>query len=203
MFRVAFGPVADKLPPELVADRARLYLGSHGDLAKEPADLPHTLAQLRAQLGWVEERLSSGRQYLLGEEPGMPDLLVWYLVWFFRARYAKAAAFLAEFPFINAWADRMIAIGHGSSSPMTPAEALAVAGATETETLEISDPLDPQGLKPGIAASVTPITDSGEKPVTGTVRALGRDVIALLREHPHCGRVVVHFPRVGYRVSIL
>jgi glutathione S-transferase len=69
-FRLAFAPAAASLPAALVADRARLYLGPDGDLAKEAADLPHTLSQLRAQLGWVETRLSTGRRFMLADEPG-------------------------------------------------------------------------------------------------------------------------------------
>ena len=44
VFRAAFAPAAASLPPALVADRSRLYLGPEGDLAKELADLPHSLA---------------------------------------------------------------------------------------------------------------------------------------------------------------
>jgi hypothetical protein len=43
--------------------------------------------------------------------------------------------------------------------------------------------------------------DSGEAPVTGAIRLVERDRIALLREDPAVGMVCVHFPRVGYRVT--
>ena len=200
--RVAFAPVADSLPPALVADRTRLYFGPDGDMAKEAQDMPHTFAQLRAQLGWLEERLASGRNYLLGEQAGLPDLLAWYIVWFVRGRYAEAEAFLAEFPALLAWAARMQAIGHGTSTVMTPQQALAVAEEAEPQTPEQADPRDPQGIKPGMSVSVAPLTDSGEQPVAGVVRAVSRDTIAIAREHELCSRVVVHFPRVGYRVNL-
>jgi len=57
-------------------------------------------------------------------------------------------------------------------------------------------------LKPGMQASVQPVTDSGDPPVTGVVRALDRNTIVLTREDPACGVVAVHFPRVGYRVTV-
>ena len=202
-FRIAFAPVAESLPPALVADRTRLYLGPNGDLGKEVADLPHTLAQLRPQLGWLEARLQTGRPFLLGDTPGMPDLLAWFIIWFVSERYAQAKEFFSEFPALNAWAERMAAIGHGTSTPMTPAEALAVARAANPTTAEQSDPRDPQGLKPGMKATVGPVTDSGEKAVEGIIRATNRDTIALTIENPMCGQVAVHFPRVGYRVTIV
>jgi len=203
VFRIAMAPVAASLPPAFVADRVRLYLGPNADLEKEAADLPHTLAQLRAQLGWLEARLETGRRFLLGDAPGMPDLLAWHIVWFIKGRYGQANEVFAEFPNLEAWAERMAAIGHGSPAPMTPAEALEVARAANPAAAEQFDPHDPQGLKPGMKATVGPLTDSGEKAVEGVIRATSRDTIALTLENPICGEVAVHFPRVGYRVTIV
>jgi len=201
--RAAFAPVADTLPTELIADRTRLYFGKDGDMTKEAKDLPHTLAQLRAQLGWLDERLGSERDYLLGGQPGMPDLLAWSVVWFVRGRYIEAESFLSEFPSLLVWADRMQAIGHGASTDLTPQQGLAIAKESEPQTAEHSDSLDPQGIKPGMPVSIEPLTDSGEQAVTGIARAINRDTIAIIREHELCGEVAVHFPRVGYRVNAL
>lgn len=201
--KVAFAPAVDDLPPALVADRTRLYLGPDGDLRKEREDLPHTLAQLRAQLGWLDDRLASGTPYLEGDAASMTDLLAWYLYWFVSGRYAQSETFLSEFTSLTAWAERMKAIGHGTWSDMTPAEALAVAQAATPTSAQATDPADPQGLAPGMAACVAPLTDSAETAVTGTIHAVSRDSIALMLETPECGTVAVHFPRVGYRVTVL
>ena len=201
-FCTVFAPVAQTLPPALVADRTRLQLGSRGDLAKVAADMPHVLAQLRPQLGWLDERFASGRRFVLGDDPGMPDLLAWYIVWFVRNRYAGAEQLLSEFPDLLAWAERMKAIGHGTPSPMSPAQALAIGKAAIPQSPEKSDPRDPQGLAPGMHVNVQPLTDSGDPPVSGVVRAVDRNTIALTREDPACGEVAIHFPRVGYRVTV-
>ena len=202
-FRVAFTPVAGNLPAEFVADRARLYIGPNADLEKEFADLPHTLAQLRPQLGWLEERLQNCHPFLLGDTPGMPDLLAWFIYWFVGERYEQANEFFSEFPMLNAWAERMALIGHGTSTSMTSVEALSIANAEYPTTAEQYDPRDPQGLKPGMKATVTPTTDSGEIAVAGIIRATSRDTIALSIENPACGQIAVHFPRVGYRVRVV
>lgn len=199
--RVAFAPVADSMPPELIADRTRLYFGPTGDMAAEAKDIPHTLSQLRAQLGWVEDQLIGNGPYLHGRNPSMSDLLVWTVVWFVKGRYSDAAQLLSEFPGILAWSAKMDAIGHGTFDTMTPEQALSIAKDASPATAEQTDAADPQGLRPGMNVSVAPLTDSGESGVTGTVRALGRDSIALARHDALCGDVVVHFPRVGYRVS--
>lgn len=201
-FRLAFAPVMDSLPAALVADRARLYLGPNGDLKKEAADIPHVLAQLRGQLGWLDTQIGSGKSYMTADAPGLADALAWYLMWFIRARYAQAGEFLSEFTNLAAWEERMKAIGHGTPTPMTPTEALAIAKSAETTTAGKADPRDPQGLKPGMKVAITPITDSGDKPVEGIVHALDRETIVITREDPACGRVAVHLPRVGYRATV-
>jgi len=202
-FRVVLAPVADDLPPAFVADRARLYIGPDADMEKERADLPHTLAQFRAQIGWLETRLETGCAYILGDAPGMPDLLAWFVYWFIKERYGEAAAFFSEFPMLNQWAERMAALGHGNETPMTPAEALDVAKRSMSVTEKASDPGDPQGLKVGMKVTIAPLTDSGEKAVEGSIRASDRDRIAIVIDNPLCGEVVVHFPRVGYRVTVV
>ncbi len=201
--KTAFAPVCDQLPAELVADRQRLYLGPDGDLQREKADLPHTLSQLRAQFGWIEDRLAGGDPHLAGAAPSMADLLVWFLYWFVSERWSEQAGFFAEFPHLLAWAERMRALGHGSYDEITPADALAAAKAAEPAAVEAGDPRDPQGLEPGRRVSVGPLTDSAEQPVEGILRAVSRDGVTLLRHDPLCGDVSVRFPRVGYRISPL
>ncbi|MEM7778112.1 MAG: glutathione S-transferase family protein [Pseudomonadota bacterium] len=201
--RAAFAPAVESLPEALVADRARLYLGPTGDFRKEAADMPHTLAQLRAQLGWIDTRLSTGRKFMLADEPGYPDLLIWHIIWFVRGRYGDADVFLSEFPMIEAWEARMRDIGHGTSTDISMADALAVAKATDPAMPESADPRDPQGLTPGMNVTVAPTTDSGDPEVAGKVHAVSRDRIVLKRETAEAGAVCVHFPRVGYRVTIV
>ena len=203
--RAAFAPVADTLPAALVADRTRLYFGPDGDMAREAKDMPHTLAQLRPQLGWLDAKLAAGdAPHLLGDAPGMADLLAWYVVWFVRGRYVGAEPFLAEFPALLEWTARMEAIGHGTPTDMTPAEALAAAKGATPATEEAADPADPQGLAPGAAVEVSPLSRNDvEVAVAGTVRAVSATRVAIARSDEACGEVVVHFPRVGYRVAAL
>jgi len=199
--RVAFAPVADSLPPDLIADRTRLYFGPDGDMAAEAKDIPHTLAQLRPQLGWLDDQLKSNGAYLHGAKASLSDLLAWHIVWFVKGRYGDAEFLLAEFPQLLAWVSRMEAIGHGTSSDMTREESLSIALHATSDTPERTDAADPQGLQVGMDVSVAPLTNSGESGVRGKIRSVSRDRIALARNDERCGDVVVHFPRVGYRVS--
>jgi glutathione S-transferase len=199
---IVLGHAPAKLPPEFAADRGRLYFGPDWNLERLHDDLPHIVAQLRGALGWLDQRLSGGRTFVLGSAPGLPDAACYYIVWFLRGRWDAGAKFLSEFPALCAWEDRVRTIGHGTSREMQSSEAIAIARETEQATTEGGDPNDPQGITPGLRVSVVPITDSGDVEVVGIVRAVDRETIAVLRDDPRVGTVCVHFPRVGYRVHL-
>ncbi len=200
--RIVLGAQAEALPPDFAADRGRLYFGPDYDLEAAGADLPHLTAQLRGQLGWIEQRLAGGRAFILGARPTLPDALVYYLVWFIRGRWAGGPALLSEFSALEAWEARVRDIGHGTSKDLDAGEALEIAHAAEPQTPEAADPGDPLGLAPGMAVMVVPEGDGGDPAVAGTVRFVDRETIAILREDTRVGTVCVHFPRVGYRVTV-
>lgn len=192
---------AEQMPEDWVADRGRLYFGTDFDLAQLRADIDHNAAQLRAEFGWIDQRLSGGRDFMLGDSSGLPDIFCYYLVWFARERWAGASDLFAEFPYLEAWEKRVAAIGHGSYSNMDSGEALAIAQKATPATALHADPKDPQGLEPGMAVTVYPLGDSGDPKVAGVVRAVDRETIAILREDSTAGEICVHFPRAGYRVT--
>lgn len=196
---VIFGAEHQKMPPEFISDRAGIYFGADWNMEKLAADLANSVARLRTQFGWVEERLATGRAFMLGDKPGMPDALVWYLAWFIRGRWEGGPDFLSQFPMLCAWEQRIQAVGHGNSSEMTAREALDIAKDSEPVTVETPDPGDPRGLAPGDAVAVTP--DNGGAAVRGAVLSLRRHEIAILRDDERVGRVAVHFPAMGYRVE--
>ena len=199
--RLSMGANADKLPADFAKDRLRLFFGPNGDIKKVQADLAHTVAQLRAQFGWMEERVAGGRRFMLGDNPGLPDALAYYLVWFVRGRWEGGPGLLQEFPALEAWEQRVKALGHGHPTPMSSTEAIEVAQRSQPATPQRDDPRDPQSLKTGQKVTVVADLDSGETPVPGIVRFIDRDSIAILREDARVGTVCVHFPRVGYRVA--
>ena len=195
------GAQADELAEDFANDRGRLYFGPDFDWQAQKKMLPHTLAQIRAQLGWIDERLSGERDFMLGAEPGLPDALCYHLVWFFRGRYAGGPALLDQFPNLKAWEERVAAIGHGRPEDMDSKQALEIARSATAESAEQTDPDDPQGLAPGQMVAVVPDVDGGDPSVEGRVVGIGMDSIAISRSAPEVGDIVVHFPRVGYRVT--
>jgi glutathione S-transferase len=198
---VVLGAQAESLPEEFAADRGRLYFGSDYDLHALGQDLPHILAQVRAQLAWIDERVAGGRAFMLGDAPGLPDALCYYLVWFLRGRYAGGPALLAEFPDLLAWEQRVRDIGHGRPEDMSAGKALEIAAGSMPQTGQGTDPRDPQGLAPGLDVRVTPDGDGGDPSVSGTIVQVSAQSIAIARNDARVGDIVVHFPRVGYRVE--
>lgn len=198
--RVVLGHAPDELPPEFAADRGRLYFGPDWDLKKVQAELPHVLAQLRGHFGWLNERLAHGRDFILGE-PGLPDVFAYYVSWFLRGRWPKGPEFLSEFPALVAWEERVKAIGHGTPSDMEAGEAIDIAKNSQPETPENSDPLDPQGIRPGMSVRIVPEGDGGDLEVEGVVRAVSRETLAITHKNDRVGHICIHFPRVGYRIT--
>lgn len=197
---VVFADAGDKLPADFAADRGRLYFGPDFAMAHLQAAFADTLAALRAQFGWMEQRLETGRPFMAGARPGLADALCYYLVWFLRGRYSEGPAFLAQFPRLCAWEARVAEIGHGVPSDLTAVEALEIARAAQPETPPAVDAADPLGLVAGQALRVVP-EGPGEPPeVAGRLRALDPWEVVLDREDPRVGAVAVHFPRVGYRI---
>ncbi|MDH3378163.1 MAG: glutathione S-transferase family protein [Gammaproteobacteria bacterium] len=197
---VVLGHQAEQLPQDFAADRCRLYFGPNYDLDEIQRTVPHALAQLRAQFGWIEERLQCGRPFLLGSDPGLPDALCYYLTWFVRGRYNEAEPLLNQFPRLLEWYGRVADVGHGSPTDMTASEALDIAAASSPENNAGIDPQDPQGLAAGQRVAVAPDGDGGDPEVIGELATLNNAEIAIRREEPLVGEIIVHFPRVGYTV---
>ena len=62
------------------------------------------------------------------------------------------------------------------------------------------EPGEPNELRAGARVTVTP-DDYGFDPVEGELVTATRSEVAVSRTDPVVGRVVVHFPRIGFRVA--
>lgn len=198
---LVFIDAGESMPAEFWADRGTLYFGAGFDQDAIRAQLPEILAGLRAQLGWMEARVATGRTFMLGDRPGLPDALCYYLLWFIRGRYSEGPEFLSQFPNLCAWEQRIAALGHGNPSALSAAEALEIAKDAEPETPGIVDPDDPLGLQFGDTVQVLPEAMDGVTAVAGRLRFLDAQTVAIDRDEDRVGRVAIHFPRIGYRIQ--
>jgi len=196
---VVLGVALPFWPDEFRKDREQLFPDIDFGAAAE--NLVQARSQYRAHASLLEEQLQDGRPFLMGGRPGLADAQAWPFTWMLRQNLPdQAAALLAGFPALHAWEARCAAIGQGKRTELPPAEALAVALTSAPLTAEQVDPADVQGLQAGQTVAVTP-DDTRRGEVVGQVVVATPTRIALRREHPAVGEVVVHFPRLGYRIT--
>ncbi|UEX77758.1 glutathione S-transferase family protein [Spiribacter halobius] len=197
---VVLGTAAENLPEDFARDRVRIYFGPGARLEDLVAALPDWREQLQGRLRWLEQSLPAGADYFCGGRPGQRDAQAWYLCWFLNGRHPEGRAMVDAHPRLAAWYLRMEAIGHGSESPLSGEEALALCAASEPGATATGVADNPQGLRQGDAVAVRPQGEGGDPEVEGTLQSLDAVRLSLQRRDPEAGTVTVHFPRVGYRL---
>jgi glutathione S-transferase len=195
---VIFGEMGDRVPKAFIEDREKLSGRPFDVAAMQAAALPMKV-QFRAQAAWIDQALA-GSDFLAGKTAGLADLAAYMNIWFLGGAVPQtSAALLAGLDRLQAWRARIVAIGHGQRSEMTPAEALTAAKAAEPAAYADHDPADPLGLPLGAAVKVM-ADDYGRDPIAGTLVAANPGRVVIAREDPALGRLQVHFPRAGYFV---
>ena len=204
--KIVLGAAGDDLPADFAQDRGRLYFGPdwREGMKSAGANLPHLVSQIRAPLSWLDEQLSDGRTFLLGDSAAAIDAQIYFVIWFLRGRWEGGPPLLAQFPALERWEANVKAIGYGEISDMSGEEAIARAAACMPAPIDRShadDPHDPQGLQPGMQIRIVPDVDAGEQPIEGEIRAVNAQTITLGRSSGDLGEICVHFPRAGYVVE--
>lgn len=184
-------------PEEFVEDRRKTMVPPGTDLDAAAVLLPTKLLQIRSNLDRLDALLADGRSFLLGEEPCAADLSAFHPV-MMLGLHERTAAQLAPYSRVQAWCERVRAIGHGKPSPFDSAEAIAIAR-DATPAAFAGEPVLPEGMKLGDPVLVLP-DEYGSGNVNGALAAGGLDEIAVRRQTERAGEVVVHFPREDYAI---
>ena len=150
---------------------------------------------LKAQCAALDAQLAAAGPYLLGAAPSIADFSAAHPLWFVRR--AQQAHVLAPYNALNAWLDRMLAIGHGTPKAMESAEALAIASAGGHAACAVEPGLGFEAGQPVTVAAV----DYGTDPVAGALVGLTAEQVTLERSDPRAGIVHVHFPRHGFQIK--
>jgi glutathione S-transferase len=194
---VVFAEIGHLVPPAFIEDRSKMMPGR--DFGELPRQAPHAREQVRALIATLETGLADGRPWLLGREASLADAAVYHPLWFLRVA-PEASQATAEFPKVRAWLERIEGLGQGERSETTPAEALAIARESRPAAGDGVQAGEPNGLAAGARIAVTP-DDYGFDPVAGELVAASFHEVAVRREVPGLGQLVVHFPRIGFRVT--
>lgn len=186
------------IPEDVLRDRREFF--NFLDFATLESQLPHLYSQFRANLQLVEAMLSDGRRFVLGDTPGWMDILAYFPIWMARGNIANTTELLQGLSAIQAWEQRVKGFGHGRFRVIQAEEALSIARASQTVSVSQIDEAAWPTLAENISVVVSP-QDYGAVPVRGQLLRLTQSEIAIRREETQTGEVVVHFPRMGYRVE--
>jgi glutathione S-transferase len=193
---VIFEKLAAVTPKEFIEDRSKLIPGTN--FAEISKAAPDSRNQLRAFLEILDGQLATST-FLLGDAFSLADAACFHPVWFLQAE-PTAFGLAQKFTNLMRWFERVNAMGSGDVSPMDPDEALNIAKDSAPATAEDVDSRDPNGLMAGTRVSVMP-DDYGFDPVIGRVVVSTIHEIAIEREVPELGRIVNHFPKIGFRIA--
>lgn len=178
---------AAALPDGLLTERADYF--TNLDFARFDQDAAFFRAQLSAHATLVERQLADGRPFLLGATPEWADIGAYFPLWMLGGHVPSASSFMAGRPELDRWQARMAAFGTGDRSEISAADALEIAR---------SDTLPDEA--PGETVTVFPVAHP-ETTMAGTLVSADDERIVVRRVDPVAGHVVVHFPRIGYRIE--
>ncbi|MEO7762685.1 MAG: glutathione S-transferase family protein [Casimicrobiaceae bacterium] len=163
--------------------------------------LPEATGALQVYLHRLDAMLHDGRPYLLGAQPTIADFSVYHSLWFIR-RTGALAAILDPHPQLHEWMEHVRQTGHGESTELSSADAVAVARDGAHASLGQLAFCDHHAIALGERVRVA-ATDYGTDPVEGELVICAQNEVGVRRSDPRAGDVIVHFPRVGFAITRL
>jgi glutathione S-transferase len=143
----------------------------------------------------LEETL--GKQtFFFGTAASIADFSIYHCLWFVL-RGGPVAKILESFPALQDWRARVAAFGHGTHEKLDSSAAIAIA--RDAMPAKSAGNVDSHGLAIGDRV-VAAATDTGTDPIEGTLYGATKSRFSIAREDPRAGRVVVHFPRLGFEL---
>lgn len=188
--------IFDGVPSEIAkafgADRAAMRAGA----PRTPA--PDSAAALRVFLRRIDDMLGD-KPFVLSSAPSLADFSIFHPLWFVR-RITPLADILASVDRVLPWMDRVAALGHGSMTKLSSADAIDLARTASPAAVTNQVFQDEHGIALGERVNITPL-DYAFDPVVGELVTANSNEYAVRRTDERTGTVVVHFPRVGYRLQ--
>jgi glutathione S-transferase len=165
------------------------------------ASLPAAAAAAGITEALVELDLClAGRSCLFGDALSIADFAVYHCLWFLRNNTTNAPLVTAHGN-VERWMGRIAAIGHGRPREMTGEAALDLCREAQPVVPDLAS-APGEGVALGDRVTVTPV-DYGRIPVEGELVARSAQEVAIRREDPQAGSVIVHFPATGFEVARL
>ncbi len=158
--------------------------------------VPEATAGFTLYLERLEQMLGK-QNFFFGNSASIADFSIYHNLWFV-VRGGPVAKILESYPALNAWRERMSAFGHGTHASLDSGAAISIA--LDATAKGVPGPgVDTHGIAIGEKVVVA-ATDTGTDPIEGALYAATQDQVAIAREDPRAGKVVVHFPRIGFEM---
>jgi len=199
---VIFGAIGDQMPQAFLDDRTKMS-GRPFNTAEMKAAAPVLRDQWRAQLLWIEERLSGGEgagigHWMIGTKPGMADVHAFMNPWFVEQ---SVPDFLAECfqdtPRTQSWYERMKAVQGPAPEAISADEAIDIARAAAPRLKPASTANDLRDFEPGDHVAIAP-DDYAKDWVEGELVVANGERVIIARQDERAENLHLHFPRVGY-----
>lgn len=204
---VIFGAHGEALPKEFIEDRQKMS-GDRFNLEAMMAVAPMLRDQWRAQLMWVEERLSGGRGagsglYIIGTKPGLADVHAHMNIWFVKQHLPDFVdACFETAPLTAEWYRRLEEVEGQAPAEITASDALEIAKKAGPRLIAATTDYEQQEFRPGDQIAIT-ADDYARDPIEGSLVHADAQSVILQRSDPDVETVHVHFPRAGYLVRKL
>lgn len=187
--------LADDLPPEFFADRQQMSPGF--DRNALAAAAPHALAQCCFMFDRLAAQLST-TDYLLGDAFTLADAACFHPLRFMM-NSPELAPHISTRAALNAWVQRIEAMGVGKVSEMAGQTALDIARDAEPQDTD-GDSVSDAPFGPGDEITII-ADDYGQETTQGRVVRVRADDVTVLRNDEQLGTLAVHYPRAGYRFT--
>lgn len=180
-------------------DRQALF--AHLDFDDMDKETGHAMAQLCASTALLDAQLADGRSFLTGDAAGLADIQAFGVPWFTRAAMPVTERLFSALEHLPAWEARVADLGEGERRPIDVAEAHQVAREGQPDLKGDVTGNDAQGLEVGMPVTVMPDDFSLRGALEGTVLRASPLELAIHRSTDDFGDLVIHYPRLGYRVE--
>ena len=185
------------LPPEFMEDRAAMSEGfSSRNLAEAAPFMREQFTQACLRLN----RQLSHTPFLLGDMFTLADAAVFHVINF--ASLAPIQNNIVEqFESLMLWRNRVREMGQGQRQDLDPQVALDLAKGLMPDVTPPRDSVENiNGLYVGQMVRVQ-ADDYGRETTDGVIAWQREDEVALIRDDPQLGQLLIHYPRAGYRLT--
>ena len=180
-------------------DRQALF--AHLDFDDMDKETGHAMAQLQANAALLNAQLADGRSFLSGDHASLADIQAFGVPWFTRAAMPITEKLFQNFSYLPAWEARVAELGEGDRQPIDVAEAHRIAQQSQPDLSKEVAENDAQSFEAGMRVEVMPDDFSLRGAVEGELLRASALELAIHRSTEDFGDLVIHFPRLGYRVE--